>query len=192
MADRNTVRLFVSCDMPDEVRRIIMNFQQALKNSALCQAAYVDPSHAHVTLAFLGDVEADDIATIDEALRAIKARTGVARLSSIDWFEHEGEIRIVFINVVCPMLNRLAHTVINELSSWLPRDKRSFVSHLTVARIKKVHDSSALREFLTAYQIEPVAFEISSFALIKSEPTAQGPIHSQLMRYELQKQVFPK
>lgn len=187
MGEQKAVRLFVSCAMPESVQREIVRFEQALKKSGLCQGTYVNPAYAHLTLAFLGEVEADDVSTVDEALQSVIFRPCLAKLSAIEWFEYRGDIKIIYMGIACLPLLKLARSVQEALNSWLPREERKFVSHVTVVRVKKVPDPAKLREFMTQYRVEPVSFDISGFTLVQSGLTAQGAVHTMLKRYELQK-----
>lgn len=182
-----TKRLFISVDMPHSVTKEVQRVQRFLKKEELFRGCYVDPSHVHITVKFLGDVKESLIPTIQERLRKIKRGPMHAHLGKLNLFKSEksNTPRMIYLSVISPDLAEFARQIDDALADLFEPEKRSFVSHLTVARIKQIDDYDILKDLLDSFKIEPISFDIDSFALKESVLTSDGPVHTDILRYNL-------
>ena len=134
------LRLFVACELPDEVRRALGRAQDDLRRLDPGRLRWVRPEGIHLTLKFLGEVEETRLEEITSALAAavgpfeLRLRPaalggfGGARLRVV-WMSLEGEVEA---------LASLAHRVEAALTPLgFPPDAsgRPFAAHLTLARV---------------------------------------------------------
>src|SRR3990172_3077032 len=63
------LRLFVACELSDEVRDALAAVQDQLRSAGAGRLRWVRPEGIHVTLKFLGEVEANRVDAIRAALR---------------------------------------------------------------------------------------------------------------------------
>jgi len=185
MGKKDSVRLFVAVDMPDEVIQEIARVQNIIKQEALFEGKFVDPEQVHITLKFIGEVSTEQVPLIEKALLAIKDEAMEAQLSSLDVFAAGNHIKIIFLQIICPRLGYLAQKIEQTLLQWCEVEKRSFVNHATIARIKWLKNKERLISLLRKLSVEPIQFTIDSFVLKESEFFAKGPVYIDKVGYKL-------
>ncbi|MCM0676271.1 RNA 2',3'-cyclic phosphodiesterase [Micromonospora phytophila] len=141
------MRLFVAVHPPPEavehLRAQVERLRIGAASAAGINVRLADPAHAHLTLAFLGDVEADRLVEVESALglaaewsRDGRDATPRLRLGGGGRFGR-GRFTVLWVDVrgdVEP-LNVLARLIRSRLRhARLPHDERPFRPHLTVAR----------------------------------------------------------
>jgi RNA 2',3'-cyclic 3'-phosphodiesterase len=146
MPDERTLRLFVACPLPDGVKRGLGQIQDDLRRAGFETLRYVRPEGIHITLKFLGSVDADRVDAIADALgRAVEPfelRLGLDRLGgfpSTSLRAGSGErLRVVWVGPTgdVAQLAALAERVEDALAPLgFPREGRPFAAHLTLARV---------------------------------------------------------
>jgi len=185
MEKKDTVRLFVAVDMPDEVAQEIARVQNIIKQKKLFEGKFVDPAQVHMTLKFIGEVSTEQVPLIEKALLAIEGEALEAQLSSLDVFTAGDRIKIVFLQIICPRLGYLAQKIEQALLQWRKAEKRPFVSHATIARIKWLKDKERLLGLFQKLLVKPIQFTINSFVLKESEFSSEGPVYVDKMEYKL-------
>jgi 2'-5' RNA ligase len=178
-------RLFVAVEMPVEVIQKVLKIQEFLKQENLFKGTYIPQAGMHLTLKFLGDISRADLPRIDAALKSVFARPMPARLGSVDVFTHHRKISILFLHVTCPELTTVAERIDAALADLVAPEKRSFLSHLTIARVKSVDNPRRLREAVKGLQIEPLEFTIREFVLKESVLSPEGSTYFDVQRYYL-------
>lgn len=173
------VRTFVAVDLPEEMRARIAEVAQGLRGSE-ARLTFVDPSQIHVTLAFLGEVEADRLGAVAAALEAVRPAPFELAVGPI-----AGNSRSSPRTLWCPCtddgsLAALAGAVGAALEPLgFPRERRPFRGHATVARVKVFHPS--LLDRLAGLPRDGFgAFTVDRFLLKKSTLTPQGPVYEDL------------
>lgn len=140
MADDEQLRLFVACELPDDVREALARVQDDLRPLSPPALRWVRPEGIHLTLKFLGAVSRNRLDQLVEALeRAVDpfeltvqpaelGGFGGARLRVI-WVGLEGELEA---------LAALAGSVDGAMAGLgFPKETRPFRSHLTLARVQE-------------------------------------------------------
>jgi RNA 2',3'-cyclic 3'-phosphodiesterase len=136
------VRLFVAFDLPEEVRRSLASVMEQLRPKCR-EARWVRPESMHVTLKFIGHAVADGDTQKLGDLRAALATIRSDRPVEIDFrgvgfFPDSRRPRVIWCGVeASPNLAQTAAGIDNALGPLgIPREKRSFVPHLTLARME--------------------------------------------------------
>jgi RNA 2',3'-cyclic 3'-phosphodiesterase len=179
-------RAFVGVDLPVPGR------VQALVASlgGLGKAVRTVPAgNLHVTLKFLGDVEADEIREIDTITKA--ACEGIdpfdVRLVGLGAFPKIERPSVVWVGIengepLVEMANRL-ETALAPLG--YPPEARAFTPHLTVARVK-FRPPPELDELFTRHATTPFGTSpISRVVLYESSRHPTGPEYTPLATYDL-------
>jgi len=177
------MRLFVSIDVPKKVCEVVAEVQHYLKRRNLFEGTYTDAEHAHLTIAFLGDVEEEVATKIEAALCTVEPPSYPARLGSLDYFERGDHVKVIFINLVCPELVGFVERVHAVLALYYEPDPRPFHSHITIARVKNSEDHERLRRELVSYAVPKIEFRIDGFALKESVLHSDGPTHTVRVSY---------
>ncbi|MDR3550351.1 MAG: RNA 2',3'-cyclic phosphodiesterase [Candidatus Babeliales bacterium] len=179
------IRLFIAVTMPAAVINEIAHIAEHFKALHLFKGAYVHPENIHITLKFLGAVAQEKIPEIDQLLQNIAGKAMKAQLSSLDMFFLRHAPKILFLDVICPELIELVSECDKTLSQFFKPESRSFVYHLTIARIKKVMDNERLLHEVSHYAVNPITFTIDNFTLIQSQLTQNGSTYRNVAIYTL-------
>jgi 2'-5' RNA ligase len=139
MADESKgLRLFVALELPEDVRQVLGDVQELLRNAGAARLRWVRPEGIHLTLKFLGNVAEHRVATVENALAgAIEPFELELQPSGVGGFGGR-RLRVVWIGLDGHM-ERLAAfaTRIDEAlgNVGFERERRPFAAHLTLARV---------------------------------------------------------
>jgi 2'-5' RNA ligase len=177
----DTVRTFVAVEIPENITSSIRELQQGLKDYGV-DMRWVRPENIHVTLKFLGNVDANDIDKISGAIYI--TTDGVASISlkarGIGVFPGIKRPRILWVGFTGQLesLMRLQQTLDENLKAMgFPKEKRPFKGHLTIGRINNKIFVDALRAFS---HFESETFIADKIILFKSELKPQGAVYTNL------------
>jgi len=135
----------------------------------------------HLTMKFLGEVDENKISEVRKKLRSIKLKRFNVRLGEIGVFS-ESFIRIIW---VCLLGAEELQRKIDMALEGLFKKEERFMSHLTIARIKKVSDKKKLFNSLEKIKIKEVEFEATTFDLMESELFQHGPRYRIIEEFSL-------
>jgi 2'-5' RNA ligase len=184
------VRLFVALEIPSAVREMAVLLDElrtadaaSLKN----KARWVRAENLHVTLKFIGNVDAGKL----DAIRAELAKVGSGapvelRFHRLGFFPNERRPRVLWVGVESsPNLAALAAQIDALLSkSAIPRETRDFSPHLTLARF----DPPGISEALHAVAQKNITREFGSvrtgeFHLFESKTRPAGAEYTRLSSF---------
>jgi 2'-5' RNA ligase len=179
-------RAFIAIALPPRVIEAIGALQSDLKDSKL-KIRWVKPANIHLTLKFLGDIPAEMIPAIEQALGDAVAGHGPLRLSTkgIGVFPGIKKPRVVWVGVSgqTRQLRELHHSVESSLQGiGFAVEKRSFKSHLTMGRIKGFVDSQRLLDAMQrCSQFESETFDVHGIHLYRSQLKPSGAVYTRLV-----------
>ena len=131
-------RLFIAIELPEELKKNLRKVQKRLKD---LKAKWVKASHMHLTLAFLGEVEELREPEISEICQkiAIKYKSFEICLFDLSSFPKKEYAHTIWAKIKkSDQLLRLQKELSRELGqNKFIIEKRPYVPHLTVARLKK-------------------------------------------------------
>lgn len=188
-----TVRAFVGCLVDLGTTRRIVDLSRALRRSldaAGWKAAWVPPPNLHITLKFLGEVDAGVAPAVSDALAAVVRRHGPLRLSFRDVvaFPDRESPRVIAVGVADghAALAALARDVDDAcFELGFPREKRPFTGHVTLARVK--HQAGALAG-LTPPRFDAGVGTAHDVVLYRSDLARTGAEYHALSRHPLGEQ----
>ena len=172
------MRAFISVDMPEEVKKEIGRIQDKLPKFL---GKKTELENLHLTLKFLGEINEEQVEGLKEKLREIQSKKFEAEIDSIGVFS-ERFVRIIWLHL--NNCNGLQKEVDEKLSSLFEKEKR-FMSHLTIARVKKIKNKYEFLKELKELKVPKIKFKVESFKLKKSILTEHGPIYETLEKYNL-------
>ena len=188
------IRSFIAIELPDELKAEIKRLQAKLKSDGEVGVRWVDPGGIHLTLKFLGDVAADKIDEITEAIRAAVQGISTFRLEvkGLGVFPNLNRVRVVWVglNGELDKLAQLAKSIEANVSPLgFPTESREFTPHLTLARVGDrvpSDERQKLGQLIASTKFEAKsAIEVKTINLMKSQLTLQGAIYSRLHSVEL-------
>ena len=186
-----TTRTFVAVPVPEKLGAKLAHLQSLLAPDCP-DVTWVDPSHFHLTLAFLGDVDNTDLPAICRAVAGATAGSAPLdlRLEGLGAFPGPEKPRVFWVGLTGPDLARLADLQRGVAAALkgagYPPDER-FHPHVTLGR-RKVAKGLSLdaRPLARHYQkwaagTMPIA-EVVTFS---STLTPSGPLYHPLARAAL-------
>jgi 2'-5' RNA ligase len=132
------VRVFVALQIPPAVRRNLGEFLATLR-AISSQPRWVRTENLHVTLKFIGEVQAERLGDIRAALSAVRSDRAVALdFRGAGFFPNEKRPRVFWAGIEASAnLARLAGDIDRALEKLgVPSEKRPFSPHLTLARFE--------------------------------------------------------
>lgn len=180
MTDSNPLRLFIAIAIPEDVKAKIEDAQAELRRTLPdCNARWTRPGQFHLTLKFLGDVEAARVEALGEATRdACRGFTPLRlRAEGVGCFPDRGYPRVLWTGVrdETGQLPRLQAAVDLATRHFAAEQKEErFTGHVTLVRLKGIRRAEAealaevaagMKERLfgqwTAYKVERMRSELS-------------------------------
>ncbi|MBW3001704.1 RNA 2',3'-cyclic phosphodiesterase [Candidatus Woesearchaeota archaeon] len=182
------MRLFIAFDVSEEAKNYLSDLQKQLPEDSKLNLV----KQFHQTLKFLGDVDEDKIDKIKAALTNVSFTKFTAKTNGLGVFPDEKMIRVVWVGLVPKdAITGLQQEIETALLDMFPKDTR-FHPHLTLARVKSVKDKKDFIEKLNKLTIKEINFPVSSFKLIKSELTPEGPVYEDIAEFSLNPQLTQK
>jgi len=185
------LRLFVAVDPEPRARRRLAKMQESLKGAvgrARWKARFPKPANLHLTLKFLGSVEAHRVEEIGRALDPIGEtdRFEIA-FEGLGAFPSRSRPRILWVGVTrgADPLKSLAEQVDRYCSQCgFEPEAREFSPHLTLARLKFARGSAApVLENVSPR--EAGSSVVTEVTLYRSDLGSAGPTYTPLVRIPL-------
>ena len=185
------MRLFVALEITTAVREnlaaLIDELRKADAASSKSRARWVRAENLHVTLKFIGHVDAGKLDAIRAALVGVRSDAPVElRFRGLGFFPNERRPRVLWVGVEgSPNLVVLAGELDVRLSELgIPRETRDFSPHLTLARF----DPPGISESLRAAAQKHLAREFGSvrtgeFHLFESKTRPTGAEYTRLSSF---------
>jgi 2'-5' RNA ligase len=166
-----TLRLFVACELPAEMKAALVSLQEALRKKGAPRLRWVRPEGIHLTLKFLGAVPQEKVAAICEALApTVQGIPPLAlSLAEVGTFGGRRGARVVWVGTQGDLepLARLQQRVEKALEPLgFPAERRAFSPHLTLARVP---DRAGSDERQTVWELAKTIEGPSASAVIIDE-----------------------
>ena len=172
------MRIFIAINFPEEARGEIIKIQESLPDFVGKKTEF---ENLHLTLKFLGDVEDSKLDEIKKRLKVINEKAFISEITSIGTFSKEFS-KIVWLHI--SNCETLQEKIDESLFGLFEKEKR-FMSHVTIARIKKISDKEFFLKKIEVLKIKNLSFPVEKFSLMKSELTSSGPVYSVVEEYPL-------
>jgi 2'-5' RNA ligase len=187
-----TLRLFVACELPPEVREALATVQRLLQEQGAEGLRWVRPEGIHLTLKFLGEVAARRLEAIERSLaQAVREPFRLSvQLGRLGSFGGSSGLRVVWMGLEGEVeaLAHLAGRVDRSLEPMgFRREQRPFAAHLTLARVKddaSPQDRRRLFELVRALELPPLpGATLDAVSLMQSSLQPGGARYQCLARY---------
>ena len=189
MADSERFRLFIALTIPEGVKARMEAAQAELRRVLPERAArWTRREQFHLTMRFLGDVEAARVEALGEAIRAACRGFGALHLRAerVGFFPDLRYPRVVWVGVQdqAEQLPRLQEAVDRATREYTTEEKEErFTGHVTLARIKGIKRLEAEALGKAAAGMAERLFgqwTACQVDLMRSELLPQGARHSTL------------
>lgn len=183
-------RLFVSIDLAPPLHDELATLQERF--ASIPGVSCTDPTQAHVTLKFLGDVDAERkpaiTAALERAIAAADVSSFVARFGNLGVFPEFDYISVIWVGVPrggSPMA-QLHDAVERELGEMgFEAEEHTFTPHVTIARMEHGEGKEEVQQILQDSDPTIGEMAVSTIALTESTLTDDGPQYEPLERVEL-------
>jgi RNA 2',3'-cyclic 3'-phosphodiesterase len=165
-------RLFTAIELPERVAA-----QMALARGGVVGARWLEPENYHVTLRFIGDIDARKAHDIAETLGDIRRPSALVRFEGLSWFGGDKPRAIVARMKADPALVDLQAEQERRLRRiGVEPETRKFTPHVTLARLRGVAQA-AVADYLAARGALFIeAFTAERFVLYSArDGTGGGP-----------------
>jgi len=176
------MRVFVSLELPLKIRREIKKIQGLIRKKTLLTGKFTEQENLHLTLKFFGEINESKVREVKERLRGVELKSFDVYLGEVGVFS-ESFIRIVWVKL--NGAEGLQREIDARLEGLFKKEER-FMSHITIARVKRVEDKKELIEYLKSIKFEKREFRVDKFYLMKSELFSEGPVYSEIGKYNLE------
>jgi 2'-5' RNA ligase len=173
------LRCFIAIDLPTDLKEVLAGIQQQL-NGWPAKVKWVEKHNLHLTLKFLGDIDALKVDEINKQLEIIGTNTKAfdVCLNGLGAFPSTRNPKVIWAGV---------KTTGNNLSSlWSAVEKgmlslgfspeaKPFSPHLTLGRVKDQMPVSGFAELLAKVELKDFVIPVNEIKLMKSILSRSGP-----------------
>jgi RNA 2',3'-cyclic 3'-phosphodiesterase len=189
-------RTFIALELNSALQRHLAGVIRQMAQ-VLPHMRWVDPAGIHLTLAFLGELTDEQLASAEEATRdaARQCVSFAYQLSRVGIFGSPQQPRVVWMGIAEPSdtLQRV-HQVLNAelLKRGFEVETRPFSPHFTLARVKaplSIEEQRYLRDLLAGKQqgiSTAQHFSAEHLVVMKSELVQSGARYGVLRSFKLQ------
>lgn len=183
------MRLFVGIKLENSVLEQIDKFLKPFKKTA-SPVKWTELQNLHVTLKFIGEVPDSQYNMIQKKLASADFNTGPLELTfrGCGKFGRGRDMNIFWIGIdENQIMQDVYHRIENSLHRLgIPKEKRPFKPHITVARNKKSFNFKSFFDLIEEKQDTLIAKQqVGGFQLFNSQLTPEGPIYKVLKEVPL-------
>ncbi len=192
-----TLRVFIAIELSSALRgQLAAVIARLTQTTPLRSVNWDRPEKIHLTLKFLGNIPADDVSHIKDALTT--AARVVAPFSfavtGMGCFPNLKQPRVVWAGVAAgdaPRVIELQKSVEAELAQLgYPREDRPFSPHITMGRVRREVRRAEAAKVGQAVRAEAAAQfgsqSVTQIVLVKSDLQRGGSIYTRLFAADLQ------
>lgn len=189
-------RLFLAISLPEKVKNRLAALQKELAKSQ-ADVRWVRPEGLHLTLKFFGQVPEEKIerlsSVITKVIEALKPGPMHLGLKGVGTFPPGGRApRVVWVGLYGRLdtLAKLQNALEEAFAKWgFEKEKRRFVPHITLGRVKSKRRVDRLREEVLRLQekefFAPQEIEVKELTLYQSILKPTGAVYLPLKKFPL-------
>lgn len=182
-------RLFVAIKLnPDKNFLETYNFLK--KNLNQDSIKWVETDNLHLTLKFLGETQEDKIPQIKQILKYFVINKSPLNLKfdKVGIFGSAYNPRVIWFGInENTQIKDFGNELLNQFNeNGFASDRQNFVPHLTVGRIKFLHNKKDFQSVIDQVKDKYIqSFNISEIVLFESILKPAGPVYKIIEKYEI-------
>lgn len=175
------MRAFLAVDVDSQLSYKIQKVQKDLiKTDAPLKL--VEPENLHFTFKFFGEINQSQTENITRIMeeKLENYQSFPLNIKGTGVFPHPGYMRVIWLGVEDPdKFSTLQMDLDDEFVKMGFKKERSYIPHLTIARVKGSHNKEVLADMIKDLEeIEIGQMTVERLVLKKSELTPVGPIYT--------------
>lgn len=184
------IRSFLAFELPVDIKRIVARVSGEIRNS-IRDVRWIKVDNIHLTVAFLGNIQTEEITAVGDAVREVCLGFGPFNISlkGIGVFPNSRNPRVLWIGLDGDS-KRMSHfrdALQKQLKPFgVKEEKRKFNPHLTLGRARKRKMDFHLDDITSRYNnvISPVC-TIHELIFFKSDLKPGGAVYTKLESFGL-------
>jgi 2'-5' RNA ligase len=189
-----SIRAFIAIELSEEVKQALKKLQSHLKSDTRASVRWTDPDGTHLTLQFLGNIDAAMTGQITAAMES--AARGIhpfhLSVSGLGVFPGQTRVRVVWVGLKGDLetLAQLQKRIGAALSplGFTP-EARAFTPHLTLGRVReeaRPDERQSLGQLIAGTKDSlDSPLDVSSVHLFRSQLRPTGAVYTRLASVEL-------
>jgi RNA 2',3'-cyclic 3'-phosphodiesterase len=183
-----SMRTFIGVPLAPAIRDKLVALQEQFAETS-GSVKWVEPENLHVTMLFLGDVDAREVVTVCKTVERVVAVMGpfTMRVAGIGCFPNPRRPRTIWAGIeegaqeLVELHNALEVPLMEQ--GCYRREERAFTPHITLGRVKGESDTQALAEAMKQ-QADWFAGQttVKEIHVLSSELTRDGPAYTVMSR----------
>jgi 2'-5' RNA ligase len=163
-------RLFTGLEIPSDLAQDL-----AMLRGGLSGARWIDPENYHITLRFIGDIDAATARDVSGALEQIRRPPFTVTLAGLDFFGGDRPRAIIAkAKPSAPLLELQAEQERLTRRLGIPPEPRKFTPHVTLARLRDAPAAAVAAYLTTRGFFLSRRFEATRFVLFSSRASTGG------------------
>ncbi len=193
MSELEHVRLFVACEVPDDIKETIGEVIEGLRQKSGSDVRWIRPEGVHVTLKFLGEVPTKKLPAVKLAIQEAVVGHSPFELefSQIGTFGGREGLRIMWVGIAGDVLRLEA--LVRAVNAALAvvgfePERRPFRPHLTLGRVRDEVPTRRRAEIEVAVGksgVPQVSWRTAQVSLMRSRLTSSGATYEVLATFPL-------
>ena len=164
------MRAFLALNIDENIKNKYHNILLKKIDDNIAEVKFVNKNKMHITLVFFENIKETDIEKIKLSLEKTSDIINPFNISfeKLSYFTNKfNDINVLFVKANCKELDEYVKHLRGNIN--IKYDKKDFKSHLTLARVKKVHDNDKLKEIVNNIHFEKSSFLANSITLYESD-----------------------
>jgi len=185
------IRTFFCIELSTGIRQAVARLAEAIQGAVQMRASWVREPNCHVTVRFLGEIDAMSAIDLERVARSICSRIQPFDivLGQLGAFPSIERPRVLWIgDDAAPAFRGLSSSLdVGLRSLGFPRERNDAVAHVTLARIKGDVDPKLADVVANSQPKEPLRVRAEQLVLMQSELTPRGAVYTPLFTTKLTK-----
>ena len=184
-------RIFAAVDISDEARRKVAAYVSDLRSEfPKIRVGWDKPEKLHLTLKFLGDTNEKQLSELEKIVAETSSNINSFNLQIAETgvFPNARNPRVLWIDVQDESgnLSKINERLETECAKiGFAREKRAFVPHLTIGRIREPHRAKDLASKHLENIFEPIEITVSEIVIYESQLLPSGSVYSVVSKHTL-------
>ncbi|MBL7071001.1 MAG: RNA 2',3'-cyclic phosphodiesterase [Candidatus Omnitrophica bacterium] len=185
------IRCFIAIELSKEIKQALEEIESKLQET-IRGVKWVNPDNIHLTLKFLGNIEASAVEDIKKILDGAASGAGPfkIKLSNAGAFPDPARPRVIWIGIdegtkestdLADLIEQKAEPL------GIEKEGRPFHPHLTLARVKFLKDRDSVKNAFTSLKVPHAEMTAPKITLFQSNLTPQGAVYTPIHQVELKK-----